>query len=72
MLTLGLSLLLGQEALGIKQGTRPHVVVRTLNSEPEVQARILSPTLIDHPHSFHPLFLCHMRKGGLASSMYAL
>lgn len=57
MLTLGLSLLLGQEALGIKQGTRPHVVVRTLNSEPEVQARILSPTLIDCPHSFHPLYL---------------
>lgn len=57
MLTLGLFLLLGQEALKIKQGTRPHVVVRTLNSEPEVQARILSPTPIDNPHSFHAPFL---------------
>lgn len=64
MLTLGLSLPLGQEALRIKQGTRPHVVVRTLNSEPEVQARIWSPTLIDHPHSFHPpfLYLSHKKK----------
>lgn len=72
MLTLGLFLLLGQEALKIKQETRPHVVVRTLNSEPEVQARILSPTPIDNPHSFHAPFLCHMRKRGLASSMHPL
>lgn len=67
MLSLGLSLLPGQEVLGIKEETRPHVVVRTLNQEPEGQARILS---LNRRVTTLPLLvlnfsICHMRKRGL-------